>query len=392
MPDGQTQNVQTATPLSTQKKQQQIAEGLVGFLIYKTKLATYWDKLSNRQQKWIIRSMGVFFALGYIGILKLFHVWIRPDHAFIAFLIFVLFFGNALTFLKYWGPFILLWLTYDMLRGIAWLIMPHIYVQELYYTELWLTGWMFKGNILPFALQNMKANLEGTTFIIILDWIGAFYYVNHMTAVILLAWLLYWKQEDKTEFKRLVYTIILTSWSAFITFVLFPSAAPWYVWNGGNGLRFTQPTRNIKPSAGGLIDLDRLSGFNFFQSFYETFNANPYAAFPSLHAAYSLTVFLFTRRKWKRWGNLAVIWPLGMWFFAMYLNHHYIIDLLWGAFYALSFYNLSLRIFKPQKKAEKEQSNNEVNNQKMNTKEKIEENNAEIEKETKNHETAHTTS
>ena len=336
-------------PYRSEEKHEKMG-GLIGLIIYRTRFRAHWEKLSLKTQKWIMRGVGLLFALGYIGILKLFHVWIRPDHAFVAFLIFALFFGDARNFIIYWGPFVLLWLTYDMLRGIAWLVMPYIYVEELYYTELWLTGWMLHGNIFPFALQTMKKSIEGTVGIKILNWIGAFYYINHMTAPILLAWLLYWKQDDKTEFKRLVYTLILTSWTAFITFLLFPSAPPWYVWNNGNGLNFEQPDRNIKPSAGGLVDLDRLTGFSFFQSFYQTFNANPFAAFPSLHAAYSLITFFFAYRKWKKWSIPLVIWPIGMWFFAMYLNHHYLIDLIWGAFYATCFFLMSLKVFKPKKK------------------------------------------
>ena len=346
-------------------------------LPYIYRVRTYWNNLPSKRQKRFMKLAGIIAALLYIGILKLFHVMIRPDHAFVAFLIIALFFGDARNFIKYWGPFILLWLSYDMLRGIAWLVMPYVYVKELYYTELALYGWVTHSQVIPFMLQNVKTRLETTTFGNILDFLGAFYYVNHMTIPIIIAWLLYWKVDDKTEFKRLVYTLIMTSYAAFITFLLFPTAPPWYVWNNGGPLKFTQPLRNTKPSAAGLVHLDRLLHLNIFSSFYETFNANPYAAFPSLHAGYSLISVFFAIRKWKKKGIIMILWPMGMWFFAMYLNHHYLIDLLWGAFYATVFFIASLKLIKPkpQESSEKQNgkspqradsSNNREGNSKMN--------------------------
>ena len=65
-------------------------------------------------------------------------------------------------------------------------------------------------------------------------------------------------------------------------------------------------------------------------------NANVFAAIPSLHAAYPIVLFYFGLKKRKKWLTaLFAIDILGIWFAAVYSMHHYIIDVILGAFCAI---------------------------------------------------------
>ena len=305
-----------------------------------------YDELDENKKKQVNRVTGILLALLYIEIISLF-MPLRPDHAFVALLIIALFFGDAIQFLKYWSPFIFLWVTYDMFRGIADNIGARVHVKSIYDAEILVTGWFTGGKALPFMLQEFKFQHQGEFIVTFLDIVAGLYYGNHFTGPILLAWLFYWNVDDKTEFKRLVFTFAVTSYAAFITFVVIPAAPPWYVWNKGGPLRFTPP-KTTEVDIGGLVDFDKITGVTFFTTTYNMFNANPYAAVPSLHGGYSFIAAIFAIRKWGKKASFMVLWPLGMWFSAMWLNHHYLIDLLLGMIYTVFFYFLSLIIFKHQ--------------------------------------------
>jgi len=67
---------------------------------------------------------------------------------------------------------------------------------------------------------------------------------------------------------------------------------------------------------------------------YDFLGSNQFAAFPSMHSALPLLVFLFAYKIWK-WKALPVIViPVGTWFSAVYLGEHYVVDVLGGIAYA----------------------------------------------------------
>ncbi|KAG0366582.1 Aureobasidin resistance protein Aur1 [Gamsiella multidivaricata] len=86
---------------------------------------------------------------------------------------------------------------------------------------------------------------------------------------------------------------------------------------------------------GGLTRVDDILGTNMYRS---TFTASPlvFGAFPSLHSgcAWQLaffTVFVFGPRSIP----LALFYVFWIWWAAMYLGHHYVIDLVGGGIYAV---------------------------------------------------------
>ena len=74
-------------------------------------------------------------------------------------------------------------------------------------------------------------------------------------------------------------------------------------------------------------------GITYFKEFYAR-SSNVFGAVPSLHTAYAFVAWFYARPVFPRghWIFLA-FWAL-MGFAAVYLRHHYTIDVLLGAIYA----------------------------------------------------------
>lgn len=233
------------------------------------------------------------------------------------------------SFFKDWVPFLIFWFTYDLMRSVAD-DNQQVNVRPIYDMELKLFGWMFDDKIPAFWAQNHQY--------LLFDILFAIYYSLHMAAPIIIASLIYYKSKDKHLFKEFSYAFLLTSYLALLTFYFYPVAPPWYIWNEGNGFNFGQPLvlTRTPGSAAGLIEVDRLLGINLFGRIYGRFNSNPYAALPSLHAAYSSITAYYAIKKYGkdkrvRW---VLLYPFGVFFAAVYLNHHFIVDLILGVIYS----------------------------------------------------------
>jgi membrane-associated phospholipid phosphatase len=63
---------------------------------------------------------------------------------------------------------------------------------------------------------------------------------------------------------------------------------------------------------------------------------------PSLHAAYSTLIAIFTIKLFKtRWKWLVLIYPFAIYFGTVYMGEHYLIDELAGGLYAVGAYAAS---------------------------------------------------
>ena len=92
----------------------------------------------------------------------------------------------------------------------------------------------------------------------------------------------------------------------------------------------------MAPSAGGGLRFDELLGTHVFQNAYGH-SIEVFGALPSLHVAYPMLAMLLVLRtaalQWARWP--VSVYALIMCFSAVYLQHHYVIDVLLGVVYAV---------------------------------------------------------
>jgi inositol phosphorylceramide synthase catalytic subunit len=116
----------------------------------------------------------------------------------------------------------------------------------------------------------------------------------------------------------------------YSTYYWYAASPPWYVALYGLG-----PARlDVPANVAGCARFDELLGIPVFKNWYGH-SADVHGAIPSLHIAYPLQAVYYA----FRFGVLrkfTVFFYLLMCFSAVYLNHHYILDLIWGSVYAIA--------------------------------------------------------
>ena len=135
---------------------------------------------------------------------------------------------------------------------------------------------------------------------------------------------LFWLRKKK-YFEEYTLGLILLSYSAFITFILFPAVPPWMASRQGFIPAVAKVMDIVFASLPRPIDLP---------SVYRFFGANLVAAVPSLHGAYPWLTFLFLRKYSKKLGWITLPYVFGVWFAIVYLGEHYVFDIAVGVLYA----------------------------------------------------------
>lgn len=123
---------------------------------------------------------------------------------------------------------------------------------------------------------------------------------------------------------------LFTNIFGFILYYLYPAAPPWYV-----DLYGFEENFSIPGNSAGLQVFDQFFGVKLFDAMYAK-SSNVFAAIPSLHAAYPVVLFYYGMKLKKPMINiLFFVILIGIWFAAVYSMHHYIIDVILGAFCAI---------------------------------------------------------
>ncbi|KAF9163790.1 Aureobasidin resistance protein Aur1 [Actinomortierella ambigua] len=196
---------------------------------------------------------------------------------------------------------------------------PHIFTSVLPALENILYG----GNVSELLAAETSPTKD------ILAWIP--YGVGHFVLPFVTAFNVYWFA-PKGTLPVYARTFGYMSIAGVMTQLVFPCAPPWYEKNYG---ALEPATYSMNGDPGGLARVDDILGTNMYKS---TFTASPlvFGAFPSLHSADAWLLALFTV---FTFGPLAipfvVTYVLWIWWSTMYLGHHYVVDLVGGAGYAV---------------------------------------------------------
>jgi hypothetical protein len=300
--------------------------------------------LQHPDHKWkiyvLLGVVAYFIAINQI-------IKVRPDHIFLALVLFSFVLGKqrARRFLIDWMPFVFFWIAYDMMRGVADSVRGTIHVAEPYRLEFIVFGsWLV--DIPPFLLQSLRAAVESNWLRSFIGVLAGNFYTAHFALPLLLGWVFWHTTNDRPMFYKFVYTLTVLNILALVTFMLYPAAPPWYVYNFG----FAQPEPNSSYwalSAGNLVDVDHLLGVKFFTTLWDSFNANHFAAIPSLHGAYPIVISYFAYKKFRQKPLLISCYPAAVWISAVYLNQHYVVDLIIGGFYVIVAYLVTTRVMYP---------------------------------------------
>lgn len=269
---------------------------------------------------------------GYVvvlsGLMIVSGVSVTPDVLLIALGLAAVILGRGRLFIRDWVPFIGLFLAYELMRGYADNLGRVIHAADVLDLERALFGGLLPTQVLQEALHPAA----GTDPWAIVSTILYFLHFPLPLAVGFLLWV-----RRRRAYYDFMAALILLSMAAFVTYLFFPVAPPW--WAADKGLI---PGPDGAPAitylkAQGFADLARMFGFEgrylYSYAIYEV-NPNAVAAFPSLHAAYPFLAFLFARRLFGRAGWLLLGYAAAVWFAIVYLADHYVIDVLGGVAYA----------------------------------------------------------
>ena len=149
----------------------------------------------------------------------------------------------------------------------------------------------------------------------------AWFFVPHIEVAYIL-----WRDSELAEserrFPRAARQMAATYDLGCAAYYAVPTAPPW--WAAENG-HLSEPIRRL------MVDVGEQVWGRAWPVLYDSFNGNPWAAFPSLHFASSLMGALLLRDTDKRAGAIAGAYAAVLGFALVYLGEHYVTDLAAGA-------------------------------------------------------------
>jgi hypothetical protein len=267
------------------------------------------ERLLPTRSRLILAGSAAYLALIF-GVMLWRGISIEPEWVVLALLLIAIALGRGRSFIVDWLPFLVLFLGYEAMRGFAAKtgFAPH----DLSGLERFAFGGALPTLVLQHAFYH--PGVVGWQ-----DLVAMFFYFMHFPLPIVVGF--YFWVNSREHFRRFVAALLLMSFLAFITYLFFPSAPPWY--------QFPNDVVKINNET-----VDALwQGKYFVSEIYNSFNPNKFAAFPSLHAAFPALAAAYA---WSRYRALAIgliAWSAAVLLSIVYLGEHYVVDAIDGFVY-----------------------------------------------------------
>jgi len=153
---------------------------------------------------------------------------------------------------------------------------------------------------------------------------GFFLYVT-------IAYALFLYRTDFEALRRFTWSFLVLNLAAFATYHICPAAPPWYLHGYGC---VADPAAHASEGPN-LARVDAWLGVSYFGSFYGR-SHNVFGAVPSLHVSYPLLIILEGWKRHQGFGRgVTVAYFFWMVFSAIYLDHHWILDVVLGCIYTV---------------------------------------------------------
>jgi phosphatidylglycerophosphate synthase len=163
-----------------------------------------------------------------------------------------------------------------------------------------------------------------------LDLACAVPYGTFLAVAVLFA--IYLFSKDEAAMRRFGWTVLVVDVWGFVTYRMYPAAPPWYF--HAHGCVVDLATRASEGPS--LARVDAFLGAPVFHAFYAR-SSEVFGAVPSLHVTYPLLVLLSGWPLLRGLGRaLAAAYFAAMCFAAVYLDHHWMLDVVLGVAYALA--------------------------------------------------------
>jgi membrane-associated phospholipid phosphatase len=222
--------------------------------------------------------------------------------------------GATRRFILGFTVFIVFWVLFDSMKAFPNYRYHTVHIESIYRLEKQLFG-------VGGQTWNEYWQVHRTTF---LDVLSGCCYLCWIPLPLAFSGYLF--HRDKELFFRYTLTFLLVNLLGFVIYYLYPAAPPWYVQQYGFSFNPHTPGNTA-----GLGRFDSYFHVGIFSALYSK-SSNVFAAMPSLHASYPLTVFYFGLRYRLGWMKniLFGLIMAGIWFAAVYSGHHYVLDVLAG--------------------------------------------------------------
>lgn len=290
----------------------------------------WWQNLSL-MRKGLPLALAMIFWMGHIAL-----GGFRGDHFIGGSFLLALYYGGPKTkdYFRFMLPFILYLALYDAQGYVAETLRGEVRVKEPFlFDEKFFGIDTQEGRLIPsqWLQKHTHPFLDFITGLSYIIFVPVFLAVG-----VYFRFFLGRKGTPRHSPEEIQLKVSAMMWGMFwlnliccSTYYWYPTAPPWYVDMYGFGPAILDTPANVA----GARRFDELLGIQLFANFYSR-APNVFGAIPSMHVTFPLLSVYFA----FKFRSLRVF-CLGFFFLisfsAVYLNHHYIIDLLWGYVYAL---------------------------------------------------------
>ncbi len=144
---------------------------------------------------------------------------------------------------------------------------------------------------------------------------------------------------DRRRMRLYLWAFAIGNFMSFATWLILPAAPPWYLRLHGCAIDVL-----AAPNPAGLARVDQLLGIHYYATFYSR-ASSVFGALPSMHCAYPVIGLLTAWRAASyRTRPIHIAYTLVMATAAVYLDHHWLIDVIAGWATALVAVLLSERV------------------------------------------------
>lgn len=223
-------------------------------------------------------------------------------------------------------PVVIILIVYDSQRLWVEDLRGPIHVADLHAAELAWFGVEQDGEVITLARWWQTRTHP------VMDIVTGLAYLSYVPAFFFCVWR-YWRRGH--DVRGVMWTFLVLNLSGYALYVIYPAAPPWYVDLYG----LTAVQSDVPGNPAGAARFDEIVGSPIFANIYGQ-NANVFGAMPSLHVAVPFLALLFSVRFRSARAFSATMFGL-IAFAAVYLNHHYIWDILVGLALALAAFALN---------------------------------------------------
>lgn len=290
----------------------------------------WWNPLSLRQKAVpLLAALAYWLTISKVGTLS-------SDHLIPVTVLLVLYYLGPATrsIYEFVLPLVLMMVIYDSQRYYADYIRGPIHVSEPYEFDKRFFGIREGGKILtPSEWFQIHTHW-------ILDLISGFFYIAFVPIFVLITAYFRFRlsrtgtpkcsaAEIEAKSPQIMWAFFWLNMFGFSTYYWYAASPPWYAEMYGFGPAIV----HVPASPGGCARFDQLLGLHIFDEWYGR-AADVHGAIPSLHIAYPL-LSVYYAFKFGALRLTAIQYYLWLCFSAVYVNQHYVLDVIIGSIYAL---------------------------------------------------------